>query len=209
MILDAYSRRFLGAVAASALLHLAVVLAPYLGMTAAVSRPDIRSGTPAGRTRTLTATLAPASEPAPAGIADPATGTSAAGAPAVATPDPEPPPAPSPTKGIDLLPIPAPAYYTSDQLTRRPQPVTPPKLDLSPQLAPSFASGKVILKLWINELGAVTSVDVEQSDVPEAVSAFAAAAWAKQRFVPGERDGRPVGAMIRIEVTYDDPKPPP
>jgi hypothetical protein len=54
----------------------------------------------------------------------------------------------------------------------------------------------------------VTSVEVEHSDVPEAVSALAAAAFAKLRFAPGELNGRAVGAMMRIEVSYDDLKPP-
>ena len=65
-------------------------------------------------------------------------------------------------------------------------------------------SGKVILKVWITELGNVASVDVEKSDMPEAVSASAAAAFGKLRFVPGEINGRPVGSMMRIEVIYDD-----
>ena len=111
--------------------------------------------------------------------------------------------------GIGLLPIPAPAYYTTDQLTKRPQPTSDPRLDV-PEFGPVFASGKVILKIWINELGAVKTVDVEKSDVPEAIAATAAAAFGKLRFLPGEINGRPVGTLMRIEVTYDDgTRPPP
>lgn len=202
MNLDLYWRRFFAALLVSFLLHAAVVLAPYLGTTIAVSRPG------PGPARTLSATLLrernPAPEPSHSAVAD----LAAADAPPSPAAAPDPQPASAPTLGADVLPIPAPAYFTSDQLTRRPQPVSQPKLEVPPQLAPTFASGKVILKLWINELGAVTATEVEQSDVPEAVSALAAATFAKVRFVPGERDGRPVGAMMRIEVTYDDPKPP-
>lgn len=115
--------------------------------------------------------------------------------------------APEPALGIDVLPIPAPAYYPSDQLTRRPKPLTPPKLDVPLQLSQSFDSGKVILKLWINELGAVTATEVEHSEVPETVSALAKEAFAKLRFAPGEINNRRVGAVMRIEVTYDDLKP--
>jgi TonB family protein len=79
-----------------------------------------------------------------------------------------------------------------------------------PEIGPIFASGKVILKIWINERGIVDSVDVEKSDLAAAISATAAAAFGRLRFVPGEINGRPVGTMMRIEVTYDDgTRPPP
>ena len=65
-----------------------------------------------------------------------------------------------------------------------------------------FASGTVVLKLWINELGDVVSVDVEKSDLPEAYTKTAVAAFGNIRFVPGEVDGRRVGTMMRIEVIY-------
>ncbi|MSQ63588.1 MAG: TonB family protein, partial [Betaproteobacteria bacterium] len=94
------------------------------------------------------------------------------------------------------------------QLTQRPRPTTEPRLDV-PEIGPMFASGKVILRVWINELGNVDSVDVEKSELAAAVAATAAAAFGKQRFVPGEINGRPVGSMMRIEVTYDDGTRPP
>ena len=103
--------------------------------------------------------------------------------------------------GIGLLALAAPAYYTSDQLTKRAQPESVPKLD-APELGPVFASGTVILKLWINELGHVVSVDVEKTDLPQAYSKTAVAAFRNLRFAPGEIDGRHVGVMMRIEVSY-------
>jgi TonB family protein len=209
MNLDAHWRRFFAALLLSCLLHASIVLAPYLGATVGASRPAVRGVNDARRASTLNATLVREHEPAAQLAENSVAGTSPADLPAQPMANADPQPAPAPTLGIDVLPIPAPAYYTSDQLTRRPQPVAPPKLELPPQLTSSFASGKVILKLWINELGAVTSVDIEQSDVPEAVSAIAAATFAKMRFVPGELNGRPVSALMRIEVTYDDLKPPP
>ena len=115
----------------------------------------------------------------------------------------EPRPAAERALGADLLPIPAPAYYTTDQLTKRPQPTSQPTL-LAPELGPAIPSGKVILKLWINELGNVASVEVEKSELPEAISATAAAAFGKLRFVPGQINGRPVGTLMRIEVIYYD-----
>ncbi len=208
MILDPVWRRFLAAVLLSAGLHAGLAVAPYLGMTTSASRPAVHGPHDAGRAATLRATLMQAPLP-PAQVAEnSATGTNEADQQAATADGAIAQAAPEPSMGIDVLPIPAPAYYTSDQLTRRPKPLAAPKLEVPPQLAPSFDSGKVILKLWINELGAVTSTEVELSEVPEAVSALAAAAFAKLRFVPGEINGRPVGVMMRIEVTYDDLKPP-
>ena len=111
-------------------------------------------------------------------------------------------------RGTGLLPIPAPTYYRSDQLTRPPRPTSQPKLDV-PRAVARSVSGRVILKLWINELGNVDSVEVESSNLPETVSGPAAAAFGKLRFVPGEIDGRRVRALMRIEVAYAAGKRPP
>jgi TonB family protein len=60
----------------------------------------------------------------------------------------------------------------------------------------------VVLKLWIDERGKVDSVEVESSNLPEAVAGTAAAAFGKLRFAPGEIDGTRVRALMRIEVAY-------
>ena len=191
-------KRLYAALMASCLLHAVVLVMPYFGASTTVSRLPCRSrghphsqceigdGERPRRRRENSA--------AGAGAAD-SQGRRAA--------DEEPRPAPERALGIDLLPIPAPAYYTTDQLTKRPQPISEPTL-LTPELDPLIPSGKVVLKVMINELGKVISVEVEKSDVPEAVAASAAAAFGKLRFMPGEINGRPVGSILRIEVTYDD-----
>ena len=111
-------------------------------------------------------------------------------------------------RGSDVLPIPAPAYYTSDQLTKAPRPISQPKLDVPRSIARSV-SGRVVLRLWIDELGNVASVEVESSDLPETVSGTAAAAFGKLHFVPGEIDGQRVRTLMRIEVAYVNGKQPP
>lgn len=120
----------------------------------------------------------------------------------------EPRPALDRAVGIGLLPIPAPTYYTTDQLTKRPQPIAAAELD-APEIKPIVASGTIILKLWINELGNVISVDVEKTDLPEIFSRAAVAAFEHLHFVPGELNGQRVGTMMRIEITYDDGRRPP
>ena len=205
---DTYSKRFYAALMVSCLLHAALIFLPYVGANRIVSRPAMQGGQKPARARILNATLVRESEPAATVAENSVAGASAADLPARPLASEEPRPALNPATGIDVLPIPAPTFYTTDQLTKRPQPISDPNLD-TPEIAPIFASGTVVLKLWINELGAVVSVDLEQSDLPEEISATAVAAFGKLRFVPGEINGRPVGTMMRIEVTYDDSTTPP
>jgi TonB family protein len=104
---------------------------------------------------------------------------------------------------IGALPIRSQAYYSTDQLSRRPQPLAAAELDPE-QTKPVVASGKVVLKLWISDTGSVAEVEVESSDMPAMFTRTAVAAFKRLRFVPGERDGRPVGTVITIEVLYQD-----
>jgi len=197
---DLYSKRFLLALAASGVVHAAVIFLPYFGASTADFRTAVPGQAPA---RSVSVRLILENGPA----------APAAGSVAVAPSVPEPPvrrpaeeePRPAQDRGLgsDLLPVPAPAFYATNQLTKRPRPTSEPKLDV-PELGPVFPQGKVILKVWINELGQVVSVGVEESDLPESVSATATAAFARLRFVPGEINGRRVGVLMKIEVTYDE-----
>ncbi|MFY9314462.1 MAG: energy transducer TonB [Burkholderiales bacterium] len=107
------------------------------------------------------------------------------------------------SRGLDLLPVPADPYFTTDRLTKQPLATSQPSLFVPRQTA-RYVSGRVVLKLWINEFGAVDEVEVERSDLPETVSSIAAAAFRKLQFVPGEVDGRPVGVLMRVEIAYVD-----
>lgn len=207
--IDATLLRLLAAFALSCLLHAAVVILPYLGKPSRETRFPLagRRGPPL----VLDATLVSAGErqyPEPAGNApvgaEPVPNAPAAQGPAVL---PQPGARPR-AEGVDLLPFPAREYYTTDQLTKRPQPLTVADLD-APEIRPIVASGKLVLKLWINEFGVVADVAVEKTDLPQAFSRTAVAAFRGLRFAPGERDGQPVGTVMRIEVSYDDGRPKP
>jgi hypothetical protein len=191
---DQYLKRFYAALAISCLLHAALVFMPYLGARTTASGPAVQARQKPGPARILSVRFMAESAAAPSSAAD---------SPAQPGVYEEPLPAPEHSPGIDLLPIPAPAFYTADQLTKRPQLISDPRLH-APESDPFPGTGKVFLKVMINELGKVISVDVEKSDVPEAVSATAAAAFGDLRFIPGEINGRRVGSILRIEVTYDD-----
>ena len=116
---------------------------------------------------------------------------------------PPAPAAPEQALGLDLLPIPAPSYYTTDQLTKRPQPAVLAELE-TPETRPLVASGQLVLKLWIDDEGRVADVAVEKSDLPEVFSRTAIASFKQSRFLPGERNGQRVGSVMRIEVSYED-----
>lgn len=199
---DLESVRLLAALALSCLLHAAVVFLPFLGKSTKETH-----FVPAGRQlppQVINATLAPAA----------AHNFSAANVPARtdAAPDPSAKDRPAAVarpaterhaEGAGLLPLPAPAYYTTDQLSKRPQPLGAADLD-APEIRPIIASGKLVLKLWINEFGAVADVTVEKSELPGMFAQSAVEAFKGMRFTPGERNGQPVGTVMRIEVTYED-----
>jgi TonB family protein len=155
--------------------------------------PDFGTSTPASRS------IARTQKPVAAHVLDIRLGQGDAGEPL--------PPAAQPARGTNQLPIRAPTYYRTDQLTRSPRPTSVPELAMPKSVARSV-SGKVVLKLWISELGNVDSVEVESSNLPETVSGTAALAFKKIRFVPGEIDGKRVRTLMTIEVAYGKRPPP-
>jgi hypothetical protein len=181
--------RLYAAFVASCLLHTVVLLAPYFGTGSAMVGPPVRDALEPGPARVLDVRLGQAGQ-SPAAID---------GKPTAAE---EPRQPPQLARGTELLPVPAPAFYTADQLTKSPQPTSKPVLDVPKKIARAVR-GKVTLKLSIDEFGNVVSVEIEQSDLPAVVSALAAKAFRKLHYEPGEIDGRSVGALIKVEVAYD------
>src|SRR5262245_52977504 len=143
-------KRLYVAFALSCLLHAALVLAPYHGTGAEVAPGAAARGAPPPRTAPrLDVRLERAGE----------SGAAAAGKPAAS----------SRTRGSDRLPIPAPTYYLSGQLTRSPRPTAEPNLQV-PQSIARAVTGRVVLKLWIDERGRVELAEVESSNLPEKVA---------------------------------------
>lgn len=203
---DAAALRLLAALTLSCLLHGAAVFLPFLGESASEMRLALRGKQ--DPPHVINATLALQGEHRFSSANVPAETRSVPDPSAPERPaDEEQPPMQHRAEGADLLPLPAPAYYTTDQLTKRPQPVAAAELD-APEIRPIVASGKMVLELWINEFGVVVDVVIETTELPEAFSRTAVAAFKGLRFVPGERNGQPVRAVMRIEVTYDDGRTP-
>jgi len=105
--------------------------------------------------------------------------------------------------------MPVPRYYLSSELEQRPTPLKP----IDPEYPVALQSQKhvVVLQLFINEQGSVDEVKVLGADPDGAFEQSARGAFAKARFSPGLRDGAPVRAQMKIEVTFDpgiEPLPP-
>ncbi len=197
-------KRLAAALAVSLLLHAALFFMPYLGDGESASRAGLQGRQKTTTPRSLDATLTPERVPAFAQSEPSPVPTDAGGvadAPAEPVAGTQPHPVLNRDLGVGLLPIPAPAYYTADQLTKRPRPTSEPELDTA-ETRPIIVAGTIILKLWIDERGDVIAVDVETTDLPALFSKTATDAFRNLRFTPGELNGLPVGTMMRIEITY-------
>lgn len=197
-----HAARLIAALLASCLLHGAAVILPYLGSGGKENRLLQQGGQQLPRA--LTATLASMTKTQLAATSLSRQGDRYPESPVLpANPAEASHPSQPRSEGADLLPIPAPSYYGTDQLSKRPQPLAEANLD-TPEISPIIASGKMILKLWINELGEVIEVEVEKTELPEVFSRTAITAFKQLHFAAGERHGQPVGSVMRIEVSYVD-----
>ncbi len=204
------------ALAASCLIHGVVVFFPYLGTSTRETRPTVKSSkTPAHMVNATLTTprkaaleLPPPSEASPQ-PPPPSVQEAVDTAQAVTdTPSPEtstdiPQNVEKPREGLDVLPVDAPVFYPTDQLTVRPQLLDTTELD-TPEIKPILASGKIVMKLWINDRGEVIDTEIESSSLPENFGRSAIAVFKRMRFTPGQRQGKVVGTLMRIELDYDD-----
>ena len=92
-------------------------------------------------------------------------------------------------------------FYPSAALTIRPVALSEPSLDDG-----DAVSGELVL--WIDDRGAVVEVSAERSDPPSDRLRAVAGAFRSVRFAPGELNGKKVGAVMRIAVSYDDERLP-
>ena len=95
-------------------------------------------------------------------------------------------------------------YFSSELLTVRPYPITQFE---SPDLRRTLQKGslgRVVLRVWVSDTGEVSGTETEASDMPPAEHEAVIAAFQRMRFKPGEMHGKPVGSIMRIEMSYDD-----
>lgn len=153
-------------------------------------------------------TLAPSetAEPMPVARPQPAAPAPPGPVPPVpAVPAPVPPASPPPavespitiTSAVDLN------YYSARELDAQPRalrkivPVYPAGPDRD------RISGTVRLQLKLEADGRVSDVEVVTADPPDLFDESALKAFRNARFRPAKRGGRPVRALIQIEVVYD------
>ncbi len=133
---------------------------------------------------------APAPAPAPA---DPV----ASAEPAVAAPPPAPAPATAITSAVDLT------YYSARDVDVHPRalheviPVYPADADRR------RVSGKLRLQLKLQADGRVSDLEVLSASPPGVFDESALQAFRTARFAPAQKNGRPVRALVQIEVVYD------
>lgn len=148
----------------------------------------------------------PARSPEPV---EPAAATQPPVAPTPAREDPdvkpepkaEPDPAPAGGAPVSTAAIPA-TFLDPSQLTEKPKPLKEPPVDL---LLPILARpGVARLVLYIDELGRVTSVEVDSATLPPAAVGRAVAIFAAVRFSPGRVDGTAVKTKVRITVGAEE-----
>lgn len=204
---DADRTRLLAALTLSCLLHALVLVLPSLGER----QPEFRFAIK-GMQRgpyVLNATLVHEGVHRFSGVPVPAEGESVPHSSAGGRASAEKQRAEDPgASGSGLLPVPGLAYYTTDQLSKRPQPLARAQLD-PPELEPVVGSGTIVLRLWIDNRGKTARIEVLSSTLPGMFTRATVAGFERLRFTPGERDGRPVGAVLTIEVNYDDNRKPP
>lgn len=188
--------RVWGALAVSLALHAAIALLPDFGVRSFTLDPFPGRASGSGPEAALEVNLRPpdAAEPEPAPSPRSPASTAKPGQKAAASTSPG---------GLELLPIPAHYFYPRDQLTRPARPAGLPNFGAA-ATSPVFASGSVVLKVYIDALGNVIAVQIEKSDVPRPLAEGAAAAFRALRFVPGQIAGRRVPTFTRFEVTYVD-----
>jgi outer membrane biosynthesis protein TonB len=191
------------ALALSCLLHAAIVILPALGERSAPESAAARTPRSAQPVITLSLVLTRKGEKIPIPI-PPTEGSIVLGdmkSPGAA--DSTAPESKDRSEGAGLLPIPGPVYYTTDQLTKRPQALAVAELDTAATRS-IIVSGALILRLRINEQGQIVDAEVEQNELPEIFAETAIKAFRQSRFTPGERNGQRVNTLMRIEVRYDD-----
>lgn len=145
----------------------------------------------------VTAEAVPVAEPvaAPPASAAPAVAPQPAAEAAPATAAPEP--AAALTSAVDLT------YYSAREVD-----VHPRALGKVEPIYPSVAdrdrvSGKLLLQLKLQANGRVSDIEVLSATPAGVFEESALQAFRQARFSPAQKNGRPVRALVQIEVVYD------
>lgn len=93
-------------------------------------------------------------------------------------------------------------YLSRAQLTQAPRALNPVVIDY-PRFDGETDFYRGEFELFIDADGKVNRVSLVTTDLPGVLASAVYDAFSTASFAPGERDGQPVPARIRIEVTFD------
>lgn len=132
-------------------------------------------------------------------------------APAAPLPMPTPPAEPRPAEPAAAEPAPAGAlhsavdltYYPARELDTQPRALQAISPEYPAEAARQRQSGTVRLQLKLEADGRVVDASVVDATPPGVFEDSALRAFRAARFAPARKDGRPVRALILIEVSYD------
>jgi TonB family protein len=100
-----------------------------------------------------------------------------------------------------------PRYYTPRELDVKPGIMTRVVPEYPEAAAQRSLAGKVVVRLFIDESGAVERVLALRADPPGYFERSAEQAFGAARFSPGVKDGRAVKVQLTLEVNFDSPPP--
>ncbi len=112
-----------------------------------------------------------------------------------------PPAAPAPlvtiTSSVDLT------YYSARDVDAHPRALREIVPDYPADADRKRQSGKVRLQLKLEADGRISGIDVVDASPPDVFNESAVKAFRDARFAPAQKNGRPVRALVLIEVVYD------
>lgn len=172
--------------------------------TPAVETPDERHDEPASLAPAETAETVPVATPAAAPSPPPdapaaAPGAAApqAAAAAAAGVASAPEPAATLTSAVDLT------YYSARELDVQPRALRAVVPDYPADADRERLSGKVRLQLRLEADGRISDIEIVGATPPGVFEESARKAFGDARFSPAQKNGRPVRALVLIEVVYD------
>lgn len=112
----------------------------------------------------------------------------------------------SPEPVIDASPMTDGRYWPGKLLDQRPQATSPVVIPF-PDGFISIRTGRAVLQLFIDEVGAIDRIDVLEIEGPVEFADLAKRTLQSTRFSPGLKDHMAVRSTIKIEVAFqrDDP----
>jgi len=101
-----------------------------------------------------------------------------------------------------------PRYYLTSELDVRPGITMNIQPEYPAEAARRSLSGKVVIRIYINEKGTVDRVETLRARPEGVFERSAERAFRAARFTPGMKDKHPVKTQMTIEVSFDSPPPP-